>query len=166
LLGMTSVLDSIPKIVKDRGGKKAGVSRVLLENRILEQKNQCTFCEREFGSPVLIDGQVVILRPEADHFIPQAERRNHSATNISASCQVCNQQIKKSHRFESREQARAIIKQVWDERGYRDCPPLVNITLADIQKFYPGLRLVTPRNMRSDEPLLYALYVDQSLKVA
>jgi hypothetical protein len=91
----------------------------------LEQGGKCNFCDRSFGSAVLINGAVAILKAEPDHFIPVAQRRNDSAKNISAACHVCNQKIKGSRRFESIEDARRIIRQVWDERGYKDCPPFL-----------------------------------------
>jgi hypothetical protein len=122
-----SVLSAVPKVVKNRGGKTGTVSRVLLENKILEQNNRCYLCSREFGSAALIDGQPTKLRAEADHFRPVAERRNDSPRNIRAACHVCNR-LKSSNLFETVEHAQEVIGKAWEERGYKTCPRLLPIT--------------------------------------
>jgi hypothetical protein len=119
----TSVLSTFP-LIKRTKAIRPQVSRVLLENKMLEQSNRCIYCERNFGSRVLKGGELVALKAQAEHFIPVAVRRNDHESNINASCHICNG-LKSSRRFESLYQAREILKQAWTEQGYRECPMLI-----------------------------------------
>jgi hypothetical protein len=117
----TSVLDSFPRIVKSRG-KTTDVSPNLLVKKILEQNERCIYCQRRFGSAVLIDGRVRVLKAQIEHFQPKAERQNNNPANIYAACQICNHRIKSSRMFESVEEARSVIQAVWKERNWQDAP--------------------------------------------
>lgn len=117
-----SVLDAYAPIVKNRGGKTAGVSPNLLVKKIVEQGERCIYCDRLFGSAVFIDGRVKVLKAQVEHFQPRADRQNNNPSNILAACQICNHRIKGSRKFDSVEQAREIIQSVWKERGWTDAP--------------------------------------------
>lgn len=120
-----SVLDDYKPIVKDRGGKTSGVPKNLLIKRVLEQDERCIYCDRRFGSLVLIDGQIKTLKAQPDHFQPVADRRNDSSSNIHAADQVCNERIKGSRKFATLEEARNVIQAAWAERGWTDAPLLM-----------------------------------------
>jgi len=76
-----------------------------------------------FGSSVLIDDRVIVLKAQPDHFQPVADRRNDNPSNIHAADQICNQRIKGSRKFPSLEEARRVIQAAWTERGWKDAPP-------------------------------------------
>jgi len=116
-----SVLDSFPRIVKSPR-KTTEVSPNLLVKKILEQNERCIYCQRPFGSAVLIDGRVKILKAQIEHFQPKAERQNNNPANIYAACQICNHRIKSSRMFDSVEEARSVIQAVWKERNWHDAP--------------------------------------------
>ncbi len=122
-----SVLDTVPKARRSdaRRAEKSHVPKLYLDYRLVEQDDHCKWCENKFGTAAIVDGKIVILVAEPDHFIPNAERKNDSLANIRAACQVCNKLIKKNHVFESEEHAKNVIQEVWRERGWYIAPPLV-----------------------------------------
>ena len=73
----------------------------------------------------LIDGKIITLKAQPDHFQPVADRRNDNPSNIYAADQICNERIKGSRKFVSLEEARTIIQGAWKERGWGDVPPLM-----------------------------------------
>lgn len=102
--------------------------------RVLEQNELCIYCDRRFGSLVLIDAKIVSLEAQPDHFQPVADRRNDNPSNIHAADQICNERIKGSRKFASLEEARRVIQAAWVERGWTDAPSLEAVCPAHIKR--------------------------------
>jgi 5-methylcytosine-specific restriction endonuclease McrA len=124
----SSVLDDYEPVARP-GRRSAVPSKNLLIKRVVAQNEKCGYCDRLFGSMVLIDGNFVTLKAEPDHFTPRAKRLNNSASNIVAACQVCNG-LKSSRSFATIEQARIVLQAAWAERGWSDAPLLIPYKLT------------------------------------
>jgi 5-methylcytosine-specific restriction endonuclease McrA len=124
----SSVLDDYERVARP-GRRSAVPSKNLLIKRVVAQNEKCGYCDRLFGSMVLIDGNFITLKAEPDHFTPRAKRLNNSPSNIVAACQVCNG-LKSSRSFTTIEQARIVLQAAWIERGWGDAPLLVPYKLT------------------------------------
>jgi 5-methylcytosine-specific restriction endonuclease McrA len=124
-----SVLNDFRPIESSRR-KPSTLSKNVLIKSIVDQKEKCAYCDRPFGSAVLVNGSVVTLKPESDHFVPRAKRLNNSSSNIVAACHLCNK-LKSSREFDSVEQTRAVISTAWGERGWMDAPLLLPFKRAE-----------------------------------
>jgi 5-methylcytosine-specific restriction endonuclease McrA len=130
-----SVLDDFEP-VKRTAKRSYGPSKNALVKCIAAQDECCAYCDRLFGSLVIIDGKLVTLTAEPDHFIPRAKRLNNSSSNIVAACQICNG-LKSSRMFTSMMQARAVLQAAWAERGWSDMPlPLPNASRLTLPEPY------------------------------
>jgi 5-methylcytosine-specific restriction endonuclease McrA len=127
-LSVHSVLDDF-KPIKRTVKQSYGPSKNVLVKCVAVQDECCAYCDRLFGSLVLIDGKLITLTAQPDHFIPRAKRLNNSPSNIVAACQLCNR-LKDSRVFTSIAQARAVLQAAWVERGWSDAPLLVPFKLT------------------------------------
>jgi 5-methylcytosine-specific restriction endonuclease McrA len=118
-----SVLDAFPAISK-AGKHPKEVSKALLIRQVVSQQGCCAYCDRKFGSVVIVDGKMCTLRPELDHASPKALRMNNSPSNLLAADQVCNS-LKSSRVFSTLLEARDTLQKAWEERGWYTAPLLV-----------------------------------------
>jgi 5-methylcytosine-specific restriction endonuclease McrA len=123
-----SVLDNYEPVRSARK-RSYGPPKNLLVKAVAAQDEHCGYCDRLFGSLVLVDGKLVTLKAVPDHFMPRAKRLNNASSNIVAACQVCNR-LKDSRVFASVTQARAVLQAAWRERGWNDVPLLVPFKLT------------------------------------
>jgi 5-methylcytosine-specific restriction endonuclease McrA len=139
-----SVLDDFEPI-KRSAKQSYGPSKNVLIQCIAAQDERCAYCDRLFGALVIIDGKLITLTAELDHFIPRAKRLNNSPSNIVAACQICNG-LKSSRVFTSMTQARAVLQAAWAERGWTDMPlPLPNASrLTSAAPYFLAFRVAMP----------------------
>jgi 5-methylcytosine-specific restriction endonuclease McrA len=104
--------------------KTVGVPAYVLDAKIAEQGGRCIYCAREFGSPVLHDSEVVILRPQVEHFRPRSGGGRTSDANITVACHICNV-LKSDFLFYTVDDCRQFLVGEWVRRLYRNCPPLI-----------------------------------------
>lgn len=88
--------------------------------RILQhQEYRCFWCSHVFGSIYRHKkARVKTLTIEWDHVIPYVYGQDSRASNLVASCRVCNQ-IKRDRYFDDHATCRRFIKQVWEKNGYK-----------------------------------------------
>lgn len=83
------------------------------------QGERCFYCARKFGSYVYRDLKLVWLRVHFDHVVAYAYSQNNYPDNYVAACHICNG-LKGSKMFETVEEARAYLRNRWEEKGIRD----------------------------------------------
>lgn len=121
----SSVLDAHPPVRNFVGKRRPSpVCKNLLAKRVAEQNGKGKYCDRHFGSYVLVEGRLDALEAQADHFRPVADRRNDNPSNIHAACHLCNR-LKSSRLFSNTAEAREVLQVAWRERGWRTAPVLI-----------------------------------------
>lgn len=90
-----------------------------------EQGGVCIYCERSFGSPVLHGEEVIVLKPEGEHFKAMAGRDGRNTdSNAYVACTVCNR-LKSDFVFQTFKETARWLEDEWFIQGYADCPPLI-----------------------------------------
>jgi hypothetical protein len=81
------------------------------------QMGRCLYCELTIGSRVKRNGKTVALTAQWDHFVPYSYLAQNPEANWVLACQVCNG-IKSDRIFKTVEEARLVILQARDAKGY------------------------------------------------
>jgi 5-methylcytosine-specific restriction endonuclease McrA len=102
--------------------------------KIQEQGNRCVYCERAFGSPILHNGNVEILEPQAEHFTPRSASGRNVDSNLNYACHVCNR-LKSDYLFETVQEVRAWLVAEWTHKEYATCPPLVPFKRSAVRSY-------------------------------
>lgn len=103
-------------------------SHAILDSLVSRQNHCCAYCLLPFGTIVSKRGNVIIQRPEVDHFIPWAILESTEASNGIAACNICNN-YKSDKVFNSIEEARRYILERRVERKVLvDYIPMVPLT--------------------------------------
>ena len=77
------------------------------------QENKCKYCNYKFGSYILKNNKMIVLRIVWDHHIPYSYGANNNTENFVAACQICNG-FKSNKIFDSFEQLVDYIKRKWE----------------------------------------------------
>jgi len=104
--------------------RTASVPDYVRDAKITEQGGRCTWCQRAFGSPILHHGEVEILTPQVEHFIPRAAGGRTADKNCNYSCQICNR-LKHDYVFDTVAELIDFLDREWMRHGYTECPPLI-----------------------------------------
>jgi 5-methylcytosine-specific restriction endonuclease McrA len=83
------------------------------------QGNSCTYCQRFFGSAVEHDGEVIILKPQIEHFKPVAGKGKTDDANCNYACGVCNL-LKRDYLFATVAELIDFLDREWVRKGYTD----------------------------------------------
>lgn len=81
------------------------------------QLGRCLYCELPIGTRVKRNGKTVALTAQWDHFVPYSYLAQNPDANWVLACQVCNN-IKNDRMFKTVDEARAVILQARDGKGY------------------------------------------------
>jgi 5-methylcytosine-specific restriction endonuclease McrA len=132
--------ESEPRPAQARTFRKSPVNRTVSipvhvrDAKIDRQDNQCIYCERTFGSPVLHDGEIETLEPQPDHFRPRAAGGQTVDGNINYACHICNR-LKSDFLFDTVAKAAAWLNREWERKGYSKCPRFLPFETQAIRSY-------------------------------
>lgn len=104
--------------------KTVSVPAYVKDARIAEQDGRCVYCQRQFGAPILHNGEVEILEPQLEHFVPRAASGRTTDSNVTYADQVCNR-LKSDFIFDTVEEVTEFLAREWTRTGYTNCPLLI-----------------------------------------